>query len=66
MAGEMERRDDATGQLAPQEPPELLVEIRTVHGADAERLAAEQARVLWEVIEWQARTRFERGQDNAA
>lgn len=66
VAGENERRDDATGRLVPDEPPELVVDIRTVEGTEAQRLAAEQARVLWEVTEWQARNRSVRGLDNAA
>lgn len=66
LAGEYERRDDATGRLAPDEPPELVVEILAVEGIEAQRLAAEQARLLWEVTEWQARNRSVGGLDNAA
>ena len=66
MAGENERRDDATGRLAPDEPPERGVEIRTVECIEAQRLAAEQARVLGEVTEWQARNRSVHGLDSAA
>ena len=66
MAGETERRDDTTGLLVPDEPPELVVEIRTVEGIEGQRLAAEQARVLWEVTQWQARNRSVRGLDSAA
>ncbi|WP_040925793.1 hypothetical protein [Saccharomonospora marina] len=66
MAGEYERRDDATGRLAPDEPPELVAEIRTVEGIEAQRLAAEQARVLWEVTQWQARNKSAHGLDDAA
>jgi hypothetical protein len=66
LAGENERRDDSTGRLTPDEPPELVVEIRTLEGIEAQRLAAEQARVLWEVTQWQARNRSARGLGNAA
>jgi hypothetical protein len=66
VAGETDRRDDVTGQLAPEEPPELVVDIRTVAGIEGQRMGAEQARVLWEVTEWQARNRSEHGLDNAA
>lgn len=66
VAGGHERRDDATGRLALDEPPELVVEVRTVEGMEAQRLAAEQARVLWEVTQWQARNRSVRGLGNAA
>lgn len=66
MAGETERRDDSTGLLVPGEPPELIVEILTVEGIEGKRLAAQQARVLWEVTQWQAPTRSVHGLDNAA
>ncbi len=65
MAGELERRDTA-GRLTPDEPPELIVELLTVEGIEARRLAGEQARVLWEVTEWQVRNRSVPGLGNAA
>lgn len=34
-------------------PPELVEELRIADGAEARRLADEQARVFWEVTEWQ-------------
>ncbi|MFE0024135.1 hypothetical protein [Amycolatopsis sp. NPDC059021] len=66
MARESEHRDKGTGRLVPDEPPELIVEILTVDGIEGRRLAAEQARVLWEVTQWQARNRSVRGLSNAA
>lgn len=66
MAGETDRRDDASGRLAAYEAPELVVEIRTLGGIAGQQLAAEQARVLWEVTEWQARSRSVPGLDSAA
>lgn len=60
------RRDDVTGRLAPDEPPELVVELKTVEGNAAQRLAAEQVRVLWEVTQWQAQNKSVRGLDSAA
>lgn len=60
------RRDETTGRWEPNEPPRLVVAIRTVDGDDAQRLAAEQARVIREVMEWQLQNRSARGRDNAA
>ncbi|WP_268239341.1 hypothetical protein [Longimycelium tulufanense] len=39
----------------------MVWEIRILDGPDGERLAQQQARVLWEVTEWLARNRSERG-----
>ncbi len=66
MAGETTRRDESTGHLARDEPPEVVAELRVVRGAEGERLAEVQARVLWEVTEWQARNRSASGRENAA
>lgn len=48
-------------RLAEDEPPELVVEICIVDGPEGERLAQQQARVLWEVTEWLARNNSEHG-----
>lgn len=37
------------------------LEIRTVEGIEGDRLAKQQARVLWEVMQWLAQNRSERG-----
>lgn len=44
----------------------MFFEIRLAHGAEAEQLRLEQARVLREVTEWVAQKRSENGQDRAA
>ncbi|MDT0307208.1 hypothetical protein RM780_09560 [Streptomyces sp. DSM 44917] len=44
----------------------MTFEIRSVEGAEAERLELEQARVIREVVEWLAQRRSANGQDNAA
>ena len=41
------------------------MEIRTVDGEEGERLAQQQARVLWEVTAWLARNKSERGQERS-
>lgn len=66
MAGEVDRRDPVSGRLAPDEPPELIDEIRVVDGDEGRTLAAVQARVLWEVTEWLARNRSAHGRDPTA
>jgi hypothetical protein len=43
-----------------------VLEIRTLDGDEGERLARQQARVLWEVTEWLDRTKSERGPGQAA
>jgi hypothetical protein len=64
--GDGEHRDEVTGRLEPVPDPELVFDIQTIDGPDGQRLAEQQARVMREVIEWLARTRSERGRDNAA
>jgi hypothetical protein len=41
----------------PAQQPTAAWEIRTVDGVEGERLAAQQARVLWEVTEWLAQNK---------
>jgi hypothetical protein len=66
VAGEIERRDPVSGQFEPDNLPELVGEVRTVDGVVGHQLAAEQARVLWEVTEWQAQNRCVPGRRHAA
>ena len=47
------------------EPPEAVFEIQVADGAEGERLAHLQARVLWEVTAWLARNKSEHGQKDA-
>lgn len=62
-----EQAASRTGQLfTDPDPPELLGEVRLVRGVDGERLARQQARVLWEVTEWLARNECANGQEQAA
>jgi hypothetical protein len=44
----------------------MIFEVLIVEGAEGERLAAEQARAIREVIEWLARRRSSSGQAPAA
>ncbi|WP_227999122.1 hypothetical protein [Nocardia australiensis] len=47
--------------------PEAAIEIRIAEGADGERLADQQARILWEVTKWQlGQNNSDNGQENAA
>lgn len=59
-------RDQTSGRFSSDEAPEMFFEIRLAHGAEAEQLRLEQARVLREVTEWVAQKRSENGQDRAA
>lgn len=59
------QRRSASGRHLDAEPPEVLLEIRTVDGAEGQRLAQQQTRVLWEVTAWLARNKSERGQELA-
>jgi hypothetical protein len=63
-----DRRRQAGGQgvFTAGEPPEMIFEVITAEGAEGERLAAEQARAIREVMEWLARRRSSSGQDRAA
>jgi hypothetical protein len=54
-------RDPQSGEL-----PDLVFEIHTAKGINADRLAIEQARVLWEVMQWLAQKNSASGQDRAA
>jgi hypothetical protein len=66
MMADRLRRNECSGRLVPDEPPEMVFEIQIAEGAEAERLRLEQARVLWEVMEWVAQRRSAHGQDHAA
>ncbi|SFP42460.1 hypothetical protein SAMN05421810_102544 [Amycolatopsis arida] len=66
MVAERLRRNERSGRLVPDEPPDVVFEVRIAEGAEAERLRVEQARVLWEVMEWVAQRRSMHGQDHAA
>lgn len=46
------QRRAASGRHAEAEAPEVVGEIRILDGAQGERLALQQARVLWEVSQW--------------
>jgi hypothetical protein len=46
------QRRGASGRHADAEVTEVVGEIRILDGADGERLALQQARVLWEVSQW--------------
>jgi hypothetical protein len=60
------RQDDSRARFAQAEPPDLVFEVIIVRGAEGQRLAAEQARAIREVIEWLARRQSSNGQDRAA
>lgn len=66
MATDRHRRNERSGHLVPDDPPETVFELRVAEGAEAELLKLEQARVLWEVTEWVAQRRSGLGQDRAA
>jgi hypothetical protein len=66
MAADRMQRTERSGRLIPDDPSEMVFEIRIAEGAEAERLRLEQARVLWEVMEWLAQRRSAHGQDRAA
>lgn len=48
------RRAAGTGRHTRDDPPELVADIHTHDGADADRLALQQARAIREVTEWLA------------
>lgn len=66
MACESEQCHTGDGYFAPDDPPEMVFDIRIADGAEAKRLRLEQPRVLREVIEWVAQRRSESGPDRAA
>lgn len=61
----LRQRRSVSGRYLDAEPTEVVLEIRTLDGEEGERLARQQARVLWEVTEWLARNKSERGQGQA-
>lgn len=46
------RRAARTGRHIGDDPPELVADIHTLDGPDADRLALQQARVIREVTAW--------------
>ena len=60
------RRRDRIGRVADADPLEVVGAIVELAGADGERLAQQQARVLWEVTQWVARNKSAPGQPTAA
>jgi len=65
MTADRRKKADG-GAYTAAEPPELIFEVLTAEGAEGQRLAAEQARAIREVIEWLARRRSSNGQAPAA
>lgn len=59
--GKQHRQERAPGQPDAHRPLDLVEEIRLTEGTEARRLHAEQARVLWEVVEWQLQRGSDRG-----
>lgn len=59
------QRHAASGRHADAEVPELVGEIRILDGADGERLALQQARVLWEVSQWWVQNNSKPGPEHA-
>jgi hypothetical protein len=57
---------DPQVRFEPNELPDLVADIRVVDGVEGQQLATQQARVLWEVTQWQVRNKSERGQSDAA
>jgi hypothetical protein len=57
MAGEVGRRDRTTGQRDRGGDLDAVFEVRIADGVDGQRLAAQQARVIYEVMTWWARNR---------
>lgn len=55
------QRRAASGRHGQAEPPEVVWEICILDGQEGQRLARQQARVLWEVTEWLARNKSKRG-----
>jgi hypothetical protein len=66
MTHDRRRQAGSQGAFVAGEPPEMIFEVVTAEDAEGERLAAEQARAIREVIEWLARRRSRSGQDRAA
>ncbi len=60
------RRSAAHGRHRDEDPPELVGEIHTLEGPDAERVALQQARVFREVTAWMARTPSSQERERAA
>ena len=59
-------RRDRIGRLVDIDPLEVVGDIVELAGPDGERLAQQQARVLWEVTQWVAQNRSAPGQPTAA
>ncbi|MGH3779243.1 MAG: hypothetical protein ACRDRO_01085 [Pseudonocardiaceae bacterium] len=58
-------RRAASGHHADADVPEVVGEFRILDGADGERLALQQARVLREVTEWWVQNNSKRGPGRA-
>ena len=58
-------RRGASGRHAEAEVPEVVGEIRILDGAEGNRLALQQARVLWEVSHWWVRNNSKPGPGEA-
>ncbi len=60
------RRAARTGRHIGDDPPELVADIHTLDGPDADRLLVQQARVIREVTAWMAHKAPEHTADRAA
>lgn len=60
------RRAAGTGRHTGDDPPELVADIHTLDGPDADRLALQQARVIREVTAWLAHNTIAHTPDRAA
>lgn len=60
------RRAAGTGRHTGDNPPELVADIHTLDGPDADRLALQQARVIREVTAWLAHETTAHSPDRAA
>lgn len=66
MTARSHRHRDSSGQFTHDAPIELVAQIRTVDGPEAQAVAERQARVLWEITQWQVQNASEPGQEKAA
>jgi len=57
VTGAVDRRDRTTGQGDVSGDLEAIFEVRVAEGVDGQRLAAQQARVIYEVMAWWAHNR---------